>query len=237
MTARKTSDAESDNSGVATGSTEAKLLEHIRKRGGATIDGLAKRTGLRQSEIRQLVESLHDADLVTINCGLQAVYVEPTDEGDLITDGGVTRTLLSVFGGDDTQQIPLAEDEVFEITSNERRRRLLRLFGGVYDPDRETYLRARDLADVLARVQSDGETVTRPERRREYVSLIQTHLPLLDEYGVVEYYEGVKKVRVTDTAVVLADFVESGSEICAGPAERQDSVLDHYSGVEGETDD
>jgi len=41
------------------------------------------------------------------------------------------------------------------------------------------------------------------DQHATYVSLVQTHLPLLDDLSVVEYYSRVQKVGATDTLLAL----------------------------------
>lgn len=75
----------------------------------------------------------------------------------------------------------LTDDSIFELLSNERRRRLLCLLslaGGSAD--------LRELARWIAAAETGG-TVDDRSYWRVYVSLTQTHVPKLEGFGVVEY--------------------------------------------------
>ena len=78
----------------------------------------------------------------------------------------------------------LTQAELFDVFSNARRRRAVQ------------YLTRRggscDLAPLVEQVAAwendiDPEEVTRTQRRRVYISLYQTHLPMLEEHGIVDW--------------------------------------------------
>lgn len=78
----------------------------------------------------------------------------------------------------------LTQAELFDVFSNARRRRAV------------GYLQAQngacDLAPLVERVAAwendvDLDEVTRAQRRRVYISLYQTHLPMLEEHGIVDW--------------------------------------------------
>lgn len=225
MTARKPTDAESDNSGVTDDRIDRhELLEIVRQRGGATIDGLAKRTGLSESDVRWMVIDLKEAGLVDVRTGFHAVRIEPAD--DIATDGGVMQSLVNAVGGEQPT-VDLTEAQLFEVLNNERRRRLTRLFGGVYDDEELTFVRVGNLAETLARVEKDtDEPIDASDRRRCYISLIQTHLPVLDDYGVIEYFERAKKLRVTEDAMIVADVLCTVSDVCDGDEDTPTPLTD-----------
>ena len=222
MTARKPTDAGSDNSGVSDDRIDRnKLLEIVRQRGGATIEGLAKRTGLPEREVRWMVIDLEEAQRIDVRQTFHAVHVEPIDEGDPIADGGVIQSLMNAVAGEQPT-VDLTEAQFFDVICNERRRKLIRLFAGLFDEDELTFVKVGELAETLARAESNSDgPITSQDRRRQYISLIQTHLPLLDEYGVIEYFERPKKLRVDADAVVIADVVDSISELCDGAEEER----------------
>ena len=78
----------------------------------------------------------------------------------------------------------LTQAELFDVFSNARRRRsvqYLKRQGGTCD-----------LAPLVEQVAAwendvDPDEVTRTQRRRVYISLYQTHLPMLEEHGIVEW--------------------------------------------------
>lgn len=78
----------------------------------------------------------------------------------------------------------LTQAELFDVFSNARRRRAVQ------------YLKRRggtcDLAPLVEQVaawenDADPDDVTRTQRRRVYISLYQTHLPMLEDHGIVDW--------------------------------------------------
>ncbi|PCR89162.1 DUF7344 domain-containing protein [Natrinema ejinorense] len=74
--------------------------------------------------------------------------------------------------------------ELFDVFSNARRRRTVQ------------YLKRQggscDLAPLVEQVAAweneiDPDDVTRTQRRRVYISLYQTHLPMLEDHGIVDW--------------------------------------------------
>lgn len=78
----------------------------------------------------------------------------------------------------------LSEEEVFDLLSSSRRRRVLRRL----TRDREPVDLQR-LADEIAAAENEKEVdqLTDQERKRVYVSLYQTHVPAMADAGVVDY--------------------------------------------------
>lgn len=91
----------------------------------------------------------------------------------------------------------LSQDVVFKMLHSPRRRQVL------------AYLSAQDgpvdLDDVIVQVaawenDTTVDAVSESERKRIYVSLYQTHMPKLDDAGLVEYDEEEGTVELTDRA-------------------------------------
>ncbi|OLZ40448.1 hypothetical protein A6E15_05350 [Natrinema saccharevitans] len=78
----------------------------------------------------------------------------------------------------------LTQAELFDVFSNARRRhavQYLKRTGGTCD-----------LAPLVEQVaawenDTDPDDVTRTQRRRVYISLYQTHLPMLEDHGIVDW--------------------------------------------------
>lgn len=98
----------------------------------------------------------------------------------------------------------LSQDLVFEVLKSPRRRYVLyylRKHGGVVD-----------LSEVTEQVAAweNGTTIEGLEseqRKRVYISLYQTHLPKLDEAGIVEYDQGDGVIKLSDQANELDDYL------------------------------
>ena len=94
---------------------------------------------------------------------------------------------------DDTQTGQLTADEYFRVLADERRRALVDVLR-----DRTEPLSVADLAAAV-RPRSDGGLPTDDEHFR--ITLHHTHLPLLDDVGIVDYDVEAKMVRPNQSAL------------------------------------
>ncbi|WP_138798456.1 hypothetical protein [Halostella sp. PRR32] len=85
---------------------------------------------------------------------------------------------------DDTDESTLTEDQIFHLLQNERRRNVLRYLQG-----EDGTVRMRDIAEQVAAWEHDTtvKALTSKQRQRVYIPLYQSHLPKLDEEGIIEY--------------------------------------------------
>jgi len=100
-------------------------------------------------------------------------------------------------------------NEIFSLLSNQRRRYALYACDASEEP-----LSVSDLAEKVAAREygKRREMLEYDERKRVYTAMTQTHLPAMEEAGVVDY-DG-REVRLTDRAEeieVYMDVVPSGS--------------------------
>lgn len=116
--------------------------------------------------------------------------------------------------------LPAALDEdlddvdIHGVLSNERRRMTLEILG-----EDDGSISARELSERIAERETGQQPPPRNIRQSAYVSLIQSHLPKLDELDIVEYESGSKTVTLSSSAEQVSTFMDSGSR----------SVLDeHY---------
>jgi hypothetical protein len=97
----------------------------------------------------------------------------------------------------------LEEAEIHDVLRNSRRRRVIeRLRGGSGEES------VADLAELIATAESEESPPPRNVRQSVYVSLHQTHLPKLDELGIVAYDSDEKRVAVADGANEVAVYME-----------------------------
>jgi hypothetical protein len=104
----------------------------------------------------------------------------------------------------------LTQDDVFEILSSPRRRYLLYHLRTAGEP-----IELIELAEHVAAWENDvdREELTAQERKRVYVSLYQTHVPKLDEAGIVDYDPDSGVVALTRRAELLDDYLEDENGI------------------------
>lgn len=102
---------------------------------------------------------------------------------------------------EDTDLEPI---EIHEVLSNERRQlvlEFLREAGGS--------LEARELANKIAEVESGQSPPPENVRQSAYVALHQTHLPKLDELGIVTYDQGEHVVDLQERANEVSIYMET----------------------------
>jgi predicted transcriptional regulator len=104
------------------------------------------------------------------------------------------------------------EDELFEMLSSSRRRHALHLLKSADEP-----VELGDIAEQVAAWEYDTDIaeVSYDERKRVYTALQQSHLPKMDDAGVVEFDKNrgvVEPTAALDDVEVYMDVVR-GNEI------------------------
>lgn len=98
----------------------------------------------------------------------------------------------------------LKRTDIHDVLRNDRRRRVLS-----YLRDSETPVSVRDLSEHIATIESGESPAPRNVRQSVYVSLHQTHLPKLDDLGIVdcESTDGVTLAQHADEVTVYLEVV------------------------------
>ncbi|WP_435358156.1 DUF7344 domain-containing protein [Haloarchaeobius sp. DFWS5] len=102
-----------------------------------------------------------------------------------------------------TRKNRLQECDIHQILSNPRRRETLRILNQTVGT-----ITLRDLSELIASIESGEEPAPRNVRDAVYVSLHQTHLPKLDELGVLEYDSNRKYIELLDGARDVNIYME-----------------------------
>ena len=99
----------------------------------------------------------------------------------------------------------LSNEEIFDVLQNERRRHVLQYLREHGGP-----VSLGDLADHVAAAEYDCQTddVTSAQRKRVYTTLQQSHLPQMDEVGIVEYDSDDGVITTTDQTKELTVYLE-----------------------------
>jgi len=107
--------------------------------------------------------------------------------------------------------IPIDSDDAFQILSNGRRRQILLSLD-----ESNGVLTASNLAVEIAAVEAgiNPNQVTGEQRMRVYVSLIQSHLRILDELGVADYDARAKRVSPTNATEPIARHIRKLKSAC-----------------------
>lgn len=95
----------------------------------------------------------------------------------------------------------LAETDVHDILRNDRRRNVIGLL------EANGALEVRELAERIATIESGESPPPRKKRLSAYNSLKQTHLPKLDEHGVVRYDPDGKRVSLGDRSAEVTRYL------------------------------
>lgn len=98
----------------------------------------------------------------------------------------------------------LAPVDIHDVLSNERRQMVLTLLQEENEP-----MTARELSERIAEIETGESPPPRNIRQSAYVSLHQTHLPKLDELGIVEYDQSTKTVSLHDRAKQVRVYMEA----------------------------
>lgn len=107
-----------------------------------------------------------------------------------------------------TTERSLSQDLVFDILSSPRRRYVLYYLRQVDEP-----IELTALAEQVAawENQTDTESLSDQQRKRVYVSLYQTHVPKLDDAGVVRYDQDEGTVELAPDATAIDDYLTQSS--------------------------
>ena len=123
-----------------------------------------------------------------------------------------SKSLTAIWGdgstanaANETTEEGLSRDTIFEVLSNERRRLVLH-----YLKHRDGRVDLRELVDHVAAWEYDTEVgkLDSSRRKRVYTALRQSHLPKLDDAGVVSYDNRRGAVELTEDAREVQVYLE-----------------------------
>lgn len=97
----------------------------------------------------------------------------------------------------------LERTEIHDILRNDRRRRVLKSLREHDGP-----LSVRELSERLATAETGEDPAPRNVRQSVYVSLHQTHLPKLEELGVIDYDTETKEVALAEAIDDVTVYME-----------------------------
>jgi DNA-binding transcriptional ArsR family regulator len=103
----------------------------------------------------------------------------------------------------------LHTDEVFHLLQNKRRRRVIEYLR-THEDGREAGVDMRDVVEDIA-AEEHGTSVaglSSTERQRVYIALYQSHLPKLNDHGIIEYDQDRGWLRLTEQAEQLTPFLD-----------------------------
>ena len=127
------------------------------------------------------------------------------------TDGEKSRMAEHVSDILDSDRAPdseaelLSRDMVFDVLKNQRRRYALHYLKSV-----DGTVQLSDLAEQVAAWENDTtvDAISAAERKRVYTALYQSHLPKLDDAGIVDYNQNRGIVELSTAAEQIDPYLE-----------------------------
>lgn len=100
----------------------------------------------------------------------------------------------------------LSKDVIFELLKNRRRREVL-----AYLLEAEETVTLGELAEQIAAWENDTDVnaLSSDQRKRVYVALYQTHLPKMDDAGIVDYDQDRGLISLSDNADLLMMYLDT----------------------------
>jgi DNA-binding transcriptional ArsR family regulator len=138
--------------------------------------------------------------------------IENSSQGDSVADGSSDETVASgesvseiISANSNAESETLSRDLVFDVLKNRRRRHALH-----YLKQQDGSVELSELAEQVAAWENDStvEGISAAERKRVYTALYQSHLPKLDDAGIVEYNQSRGIVELSEKAEELDVYLE-----------------------------
>lgn len=119
-------------------------------------------------------------------------------------DTSIPDEIRSVTEENDVER--LSKDIIFELLKNRRRREVLS-----YLLETEETVTLGELAEQIAAWENDTEinALSSDQRKRVYVALYQTHLPKMDDAGIIDYDQDRGLITLSDNADLLMMYLDS----------------------------
>lgn len=124
--------------------------------------------------------------------------------------------------------LSISKDDLFHLLQNGRRRAVLRYFAT--RPEQQEF-NMRTVAEAIAAWENETtvEQLSSDERQRVYIALYQSHLPKLDDYGVIEYNQPRGLIVPTPLTALFEPYLEE--EFDTVPLDQRISVSDDRSAL------
>ncbi|WP_178917091.1 hypothetical protein [Natronomonas gomsonensis] len=110
---------------------------------------------------------------------------------------------MSESAGSASANGALEEGEIHDVLRNGRRRLAIRSLR-----EGEGEMNVRELSEEVAARETGEDPPPRDKRQSVYVSLHQTHLPKLDDLGIVDYDNDSKRVALRDRVREIEVYME-----------------------------
>ncbi len=120
-----------------------------------------------------------------------------------------------------TDSEEISTDDLFHLLQNERRRRVVKYLS---EHDEGEGVDMRDVVEWVAAKEHDTtvQQLRSKERQRVYIALYQSHLPKLDDAGVIEYDQRKGWIERTEFTPLVEQYVD-GAERPAEVGDEEES--------------
>lgn len=122
----------------------------------------------------------------------------------------------------------MSKDDLFHLLQNGRRRAVLRYFAS--HPDQRKF-DMRTVAEAIAAWENEipVEQLSSDQRQRVYIALYQSHLPKLDDYGVIEYNQSRGLIVPTPLTAMFEPYLDGEFE--TAPLDQRVTVPEDQSSL------
>lgn len=133
----------------------------------------------------------------------------------------------SVVAGETADEVlSIRKNDLFHLLQNSRRRAVLRYLAT--NPDQEEF-DMRTVSEAVAAWENGTpvEQLTSNQRQRVYIALYQSHLPKLDDSGVIEYDQARGVIKPTGLIALFKPYLEP--EFHSDPTDQRIALLEGKS--------
>jgi len=101
------------------------------------------------------------------------------------------------------QKPAINQSEIFSVLQNERRRMMLEIL------HKDGPKSLRDISETIARIESDSNEPVSNVRKSIYVSMLQTHVPKMENMGIIAYNRDSDRLELTPAAEGVTLYLET----------------------------
>ncbi|WP_321418870.1 winged helix-turn-helix domain-containing protein [uncultured Methanomethylovorans sp.] len=94
------------------------------------------------------------------------------------------------------------KSDIFSVLQNERRRMILEIL------HKDGPKSLRDISEAIARIESKSNEPVSNVRKSIYVSMLQTHLPKMENMGIIIYNRDIDRLELTPAAEGITFYLE-----------------------------
>lgn len=206
---------------------EQAIIEYLDERGDCSLEQLRGRLRIPKTYLKSILRDLEADGYIDVDCGFTSVRVTrlngEVDGREAIPDGGIEQ--LS-----DALRVDLAARDIYRAVCNRRRRATIRILSALRNADEvdiNRYVSVQSIACaiVATRESIEPEAVDSDQRSSVYVTLVQTHLPLLDRLDLVVYHQRPQKVEITAEGMAVAKLLGAVDRVAVHVENRADADL------------